>query len=114
MRRSVELLVGFLGILKAGGVYVPLDPDYPAERLRFMVDDANVALLLTFEEILPFEAPETPMVSLREWELMARQSTENPELLNHMESLAYVMYTSGSTGKPKGAMIEQRGMVNHL
>ncbi|MGZ7104598.1 MAG: amino acid adenylation domain-containing protein, partial [Candidatus Angelobacter sp.] len=114
MRRSVELLVGFLGILKAGGVYVPLDPDYPAERLSYMVDDANVALLLTFEEILPFEAPETPMVSLREWELMARQSTENPELLNHMESLAYVMYTSGSTGKPKGVMIEQRGMVNHL
>jgi amino acid adenylation domain-containing protein/non-ribosomal peptide synthase protein (TIGR01720 family) len=114
MRRSVELLVGFLGILKAGGVYVPLDPDYPAERLRFMVDDANVAVLLTFEEMLPFEAPEIPMVSLRDWEPMARCSAENPELLNHIESLAYVMYTSGSTGKPKGAMIEQRGMVNHL
>ncbi|HEX3586840.1 MAG TPA: amino acid adenylation domain-containing protein, partial [Candidatus Angelobacter sp.] len=116
MRRGLDLYVSFFAIQKAGGVYVPLDPDYPAERLRFMVDDSKIAILLIADDGLPFKlALGEKVVSLSEdKDTIARRSSNSPKLQSYYESLSYVMYTSGSTGKPKGALIEQRGMVNHL
>ncbi len=107
--RLLEMIVGLLGILKAGGAYVPLDPNYPAERLKYMLEDANVEILLSQKNI----AIETSaqIIYLDEVNL---GSIENPDVKVNPEDLAYVIYTSGSTGKPKGVMIEHRSVVNYL
>ncbi|GAP99200.1 non-ribosomal peptide synthetase [Leptolyngbya sp. NIES-2104] len=94
MERSIDFIVGILGILKAGGAFVPLDPTYPKERLELLIEDAQVTLLLTSLGIDSFST--APVHS---------------PVQNH--HLAYVIYTSGSTGKPKGVMIEHQSMVNH-
>ena len=114
--RSVELIVALLGILKAGGAYVPLDGGYPAQRLRFMLEDAGVALLLTQQgqqEVVP-EGEATEVVYLdEEWEQFRSESQENPAIVTKAENLAYVMYTSGSTGQPKGVGVTHRA-INRL
>jgi amino acid adenylation domain-containing protein len=114
--RSPALMIAILSIWKAGGVYIPLDPAYPEERLAFMVEDAQLAALLTDSQMLDgLAANWGRTVCLdREWGAIRQETTENPPVRTFPESLAYVMYTSGSTGKPKGAMIEHRGMMNHL
>jgi amino acid adenylation domain-containing protein/FkbH-like protein len=102
--RSIELIVGILGILKAGGAYVPLDPAYPKERLEFMLSDTKAPVLLTEQGLLA-ELPQCPakVVCLdSDWDLLARESRQNPANSSTPESLAYIMYTSGSTGSPKG------------
>ncbi|HEX7331329.1 MAG TPA: amino acid adenylation domain-containing protein [Pyrinomonadaceae bacterium] len=113
VQRSVELIVGVLGILKAGGAYVPLDAQYPAERLRYMVNDAQIKVLLTEEAaVTAFTGFCSEVVSLeRATELFAAESRENPETKTSGKNLAYVLYTSGSTGQPKGVNVEQRGVV---
>jgi amino acid adenylation domain-containing protein len=116
MERSLEMLVGILGVLKAGGAYLPLDPSYPPERLRFMVQDGGVPLLLTQERLrdrLTDDGP--PLICLdTDWDSIAACSDANPEPAAAPENLAYVIYTSGSTGKPKGTTIPHRGLVNYL
>jgi amino acid adenylation domain-containing protein len=122
MKRNLEMVVGLLGILKAGGVYVPLDPGYPVERLKFMVEETKAAVVirggeeeergLGWQAIGGQDAREVLME--RDWEQVGKESEENLESVVEAENLAYVVYTSGSTGRPKGAMIEQRGLVNHL
>jgi amino acid adenylation domain-containing protein len=116
MEPSLEMVVGLFGILKAGGAYVPLDPTYPRERLAFMLDDANVSVLLTQERLLEgLPAHRAIAVSLdREWEAIARGSDESPASGGSAENLAYVIYTSGSTGRPKGVQIPHRAVVNFL
>ena len=117
--RSLELVIGLVAILKAGGAYVPLDPSYPAERLAFMVQDAQVQAVLvqpgTRERIAALVGPDTPLVQLggggAEW---LQESTEPLANLARPDNLAYVIYTSGSTGKPKGAMLAHRGICNRL
>ncbi len=120
LERSVRWVVALLGILKAGGAYVPLDGDYPAARLRFMLDDAGVELVLTerrqVELVTDGEATEKAreVVCLDEsWELLEKQDDENPELVTSAENLAYVIYTSGSTGQPKGVEVIQ-GAIKRL
>jgi amino acid adenylation domain-containing protein len=116
VERSVEMLVALLGILKAGGAYVPLDPTYPKERLAYMLEDANVSVLLT-QERLSDHLPMHPARVLRldaDWQEIAEESCENPLNRSVAESLAYVIYTSGSTGKPKGVQISHRAVVNFL
>jgi len=104
-----------LGILKAGGAYVPLDPTHPEERLGFVLEDAQVRLLLTQEKLAVTTAIPSKLVCLdRDWGEIARGSTINPQSGVRPVSLAYVIYTSGSTGKPKGVMIEHRCLVNYL
>ncbi|WP_157721700.1 amino acid adenylation domain-containing protein [Tumebacillus avium] len=112
--RAVELVVGILGILKAGAAYLPLDPAYPAERLAYMVEDAGVELLLTKEHL-----QSTVTVSVaqkicldRDWPEIAKESADNPDFAVEPDNLAYVIYTSGSTGKPKGVMIENSSICN--
>lgn len=116
VERSLEMLVGLLGILKAGGAYVPLDPAYPAERLSFMLQDAQVVLLLTQEHLLQRLPEHTAGVVRLDsgWEEIARQSAENLPDSRTGESLAYVLYTSGSTGKPKGVLGTHRAAINRF
>src|SRR5882724_8750712 len=125
--RSLELVVGLLGILKAGAAYVPLDPSYPQERLSFMLADARVPVLLTQERLLAAIQPDagaeagTPALRVlcldAQWEEITRESTasaESPTVPGSVDELAYVIYTSGSTGRPKGAMNSHRGICNRL
>lgn len=115
VERSLEMVVGLLGILKAGGAYVPLDPAYPPERLTFMLEDAQVPVLLTqarLVESLPKYQGRVVCVDT-DWEVIERQSQENPISKVKPDNLAYVIYTSGSTGKPKGVTVSHRA-VNRL
>jgi len=115
VERSLETIVGILGILKAGGAYVPIDTTFPRERIRYMLQDAKVALLLTQTRLLgnlPAGAPQTICLDTFDWrgsgEFDCGASGARPE------NLAYVIYTSGSTGRPKGVCIEHRNIVNYV
>jgi amino acid adenylation domain-containing protein/non-ribosomal peptide synthase protein (TIGR01720 family) len=111
MERTPELLVALLGVLKAGGAYLPLDPAYPRERLGYMLHDAHVTVLLTE----PHLADRLPATGARVITNLHVDGPEtNPTAAAGPEHLAYVIYTSGSTGRPKGAMIDHRGLVNYL
>ena len=117
VERSVEMVVGLLGILKAGAAYVPMDPDYPAERLAFMLADANAPVLLTQERVrgsLTAGSGVRVVCLDKDWSAIARESETAPAVEAGPENLAYVIYTSGSTGKPKGAMNTHRGICNRL
>ncbi len=111
--RSLEMIVALLGTLKAGGAYVALDPDYPADRLAFMLGETGAPVLLT-QENLAGRLPATDAHVIRldaDWESVAGESEEDPENLTTAENLAYVIFTSGSTGKPKGTCIPHRAVV---
>ncbi|NEO33287.1 MAG: amino acid adenylation domain-containing protein [Symploca sp. SIO3C6] len=110
---SVEMIVGILGILKAGGAYVPLDPNYPKERLAFMLEDAQVPVLLTQERLLEtLSEYQASVVCLdKDNEAIERESEENPVSDVTVDNLAYVIYTSGSTGKPKGVLVNHQNVL---
>jgi amino acid adenylation domain-containing protein len=115
MERSLKMLVAQLGILKAGGAYLPLDPQYPPERLAFMLEDAAAPVLLTeagLADALPQGVVKDVVRLDVEWETIARQSREALVSRVLPEHLAYVIYTSGSTGKPKGVAIHHAGLLN--
>ncbi|HEY3581938.1 MAG TPA: amino acid adenylation domain-containing protein, partial [Pyrinomonadaceae bacterium] len=112
--RSLELIVGLLGILKAGGAYVPLDRDYPPERLRFMIEDAQLRLVLANEQTLAGLSDETGMqlVDLSaEAECINAESEADLASEVAADNLAYVIYTSGSTGTPKGVEVTHRAVL---
>ncbi|HJR06705.1 MAG TPA: amino acid adenylation domain-containing protein, partial [Pyrinomonadaceae bacterium] len=113
MERSAEMVCGWLGVLKAGAGYLPLDASYPSERLEMMLEDAGVKTVLTEERFLAAVAGrESSVVCVdRDWSVIARESALNPECEANGESLAYVIYTSGSTGRPKGILIPHRAVV---
>ena len=116
MERSTEWIVALLGILKAGGVYVPLDGDYPIQRLQFMLEDAEVGLLLTEsrQPQIVEDDEELEVVYLdKGWEFLESENAENLENVTQAEDLAYLMYTSGSTGLPKGVGVTHRA-INRL
>lgn len=116
VERSLEMVIGLLGVLKAGGAYVPLDPAYPRERLAFMVEDSQVPVLLTQENLVVALAEHTAKVVCldADWKEIAKESDRHPIKATTAEDLAYVIYTSGSTGKPKGVQIPHRTVVNFL
>ena len=113
VERSLEMIVGILGILKAGGAYVSLDPDYPQERLSFMLEDSQVKILIT-QAKLAESIPEhqAQLICLdTELEKIAQNITSNPENKSEPENLTYTIYTSGSTGKPKGVLVNHANVV---
>ncbi|AUT02775.1 non-ribosomal peptide synthetase [Nostoc sp. CENA543] len=116
VERSLEMIIGLLGILKAGGAYVPIDPNYPPERIQFMLEDSGISILLS-QSFLLHKLPLTELtnslqVICLDAENFTGESTANPTPQSTPDHLAYVIYTSGSTGRPKGVMIEHRGLVN--
>jgi amino acid adenylation domain-containing protein len=136
LERSLDAIVGILGILKAGGAYVPLDPIYPLERLKFMLEDAQISVLLTQQDFrlgtikqnietkeaneplnliqnLKSKIQNLNVVCLdRDREIITQQSEENPTSKVTSANIAYVIYTSGSTGQPKGVLVEHHGLCN--
>jgi amino acid adenylation domain-containing protein/non-ribosomal peptide synthase protein (TIGR01720 family) len=116
VERSLEMIVGLLGILKAGGAYVPLDPEYPQERLSFILEDAQVSVLLSQHHLVEkLPQCQAQLISLdTNWELISQLSQENPITDIQANNLAYVIYTSGSTGQPKGVQISHSAVSNFL
>src|SRR5258708_5997582 len=115
LRRALELPVALLGVLKAGGVCVPLDPAYPKERLAYMLEDSQTSLVLTqsglLAEVTDFDAE---IINLdADWKLFSGESCTTVRTEVRPNNLAYVIYTSGSTGKPRGVLLTDGGLVNH-
>ena len=115
LSRSLELVIAVLGVMESGGTYVPLDPGYPAERIRYMAEDAGVGLTVSLgkQKELALGGQELCLEEI-DWEEedKEREGWKAGPVLD--QQLAYVLYTSGSTGQPKGAMIEYCGMDNHV
>lgn len=113
MERSLDMMVALVGIVKAGGAYLPLDLSYPESRVAFMLADAEVPVLLTQKRLLD-SLPENGarVVCLdKSWEVLARESEENPSNVATPDNLIYIIYTSGSTGMPKGVSIPHRAVT---
>ncbi|MDF5723373.1 MAG: amino acid adenylation domain-containing protein [Rhizonema sp. PD37] len=114
--RSLDMIVGLLGILFAGGAYVPLDPAYPRERLADILEDTQLDILLTQKRFLD-KLPDYTGKAIcldTDWPVIAQYSKANPISDVQLHNLAYIIYTSGSTGKPKGVMIEHRSLMNFV
>jgi amino acid adenylation domain-containing protein len=116
MERSIDLVIALYGILKAGGAYVPIDPQYPSERVAFMLEDTQVPVVLTQKRLQSRLSTHGAKVIYLEsdWDTIAEEMITNPDSGVLAENLAYVIYTSGSTGKPKGVMNTHQGIVNRL
>ncbi|MCK5056814.1 MAG: amino acid adenylation domain-containing protein [Candidatus Aminicenantes bacterium] len=113
LERSMEMIISILGILKAGGAYLPIDPQYPGERVEYMLRDSNAGLLLTRPEAKEKIEFTGEIIDPADREIY-RESNANLLNVNVPTDLAYIIYTSGTTGKPKGAMIEHRNVVRLL
>jgi amino acid adenylation domain-containing protein len=113
VERSLELLVGILGIMKAGGAYVAIDPEYPSERLLYLMNDSRAAVILTQERLAAsVPAGDARLVRLdADWPQIARESDAPLPAAARPENAAYVIYTSGSTGRPKGALVTHRNLA---
>ncbi len=115
MDRSVELIIALLGILKSGGVYVPLDMEYPTERLAYMVQDAGVDLVLTHSDVEVARQIGARALSVDSLDKqLSGYSVDNPGVSLSKDNLAYVIYTSGSTGQPKGVVVTHQGITRLL
>ncbi|AWM17129.1 non-ribosomal peptide synthetase [Bacillus inaquosorum] len=111
--RSPEMVLGILAILKAGGVYVPVDPEYPEERIHYMLEDSNVSILLLQNHLLKCTAYQSHAVFLDDPSSYDVEAS-NLNLRTAPNQLAYVIYTSGTTGNPKGTLIEHKNVVRLL
>jgi amino acid adenylation domain-containing protein len=125
LARSLEMVISLLAVLKAGGAYVPMDPNYPQERIGFMVEDAGIRIILTQSSVFSrftFHVSPLTIYLDTDWETIqgmdgvtiAEQSLDDPKVEVPGGNLAYVIYTSGSTGKPKGVMVAQQALTNHM
>jgi natural product biosynthesis luciferase-like monooxygenase protein len=114
MERSPAMVVALLGTLKAGAAYIPLDPGYPPERLAFMVEDAQIQLLLSQSRLRAVLPPHQvhPVQIDSDWSAIAAEATDPPASPVTAEDLSYIIYTSGSTGKPKGVCVTHRNVMN--
>ncbi len=113
MDRSFEMSVGIMGILKAGGAYLPISPEYPEDRIKYMLEDSGAKILLTQTHLLDKLHTEAEVINLEDEMAYAKEASNLGETSKPTD-IAYVIYTSGSTGKPKGAMIEHHSAVNRI
>lgn len=113
VNRSFEMIIGILGVLKAGGAYLPIDPVYPADRIQFMLEDSSSHILLSQKKFIEGIHYEGDYINLDERDIYAGDDS-NPAIINSSRDLAYVIYTSGSTGTPKGVMIEHGAVCNFI
>ncbi|MFZ5515903.1 MAG: amino acid adenylation domain-containing protein [Candidatus Zhuqueibacterota bacterium] len=116
MERSADMIIAMLASLKAGGAYVPIDPNYPQDRIEYMINDSQLSVLLTQEQLQASLPATRAMVSLidAEWDAIAGESSVNLDLTLSEDNLAYVIYTSGSTGRPKGTLLSHKGFSNFI
>jgi amino acid adenylation domain-containing protein/non-ribosomal peptide synthase protein (TIGR01720 family) len=115
LERSLEMAIAILGVLKAGGVYIPVDPNYPTERITDILKDAQVSVILTQQHLkAKLSSLKIAIVPLdRNWLNILQDSSDNCLSEVNAENLAYVIYTSGSTGKPKGVAVSHQALVNY-
>ncbi|MFL0660621.1 amino acid adenylation domain-containing protein [Cylindrospermopsis raciborskii UAM/DH-MRr] len=117
LSRSLDLVIGIIAILKAGGVYVPFDPNYPRDRITYMLEDSQIRVLLThseFEAQIPFDFTNNNILTIfidKYKSEFTQEVTTEPEVLILPDNAAYIIYTSGSTGKPKGVVVTHRHVV---
>ena len=118
VERGPEMIVGLLGILKAGAAYLPLDPAYPRERLEYMLADAGSRLVLTNKSLaseFKLGRRDLKLVCLdSDWKKIAKECRANPIAAATADNPAYIIYTSGTTGMPKGSVVSNRGMLNYI
>ncbi|MET7355807.1 amino acid adenylation domain-containing protein, partial [Streptomyces mirabilis] len=117
MDRGVDLVVALLAVMKAGGAYLPIDPEYPAERIAFVLADAGVPLVVSHSIVAGAVPGGAPVIVVDECTVVAELTDAvgvSPEMTPASENAAYVIYTSGSTGRPKGVVIPHGALVNHL
>jgi len=116
MERSLEVIIGILAVLKVGGAFVPVDLQYPEKRIKYMVKDTKMPIILSLKIIKPklkwFKGKILCLDS--DWSVIEKEKTDNFKLSVRSSNLACVIYTSGSTGEPKGVMLEHRGIINHI
>ncbi|WP_063623054.1 non-ribosomal peptide synthetase [Bacillus halotolerans] len=109
----IELIVGILAVLKSGGAYVPIDPQYPEDRIQYMLSDSRTEIVLTQRRLLD-QLPYDGDVVLLDAENSYHEDRSNLDLFSNTHDLAYMIYTSGSTGNPKGVLIEHQGLANYI
>ena len=117
IERGIDMIIGILGILKAGGAYVPIDPEYPQERISYMIEDIGATIIVSSQQSRSkiLAAISWDIIELDgDWLNIGKEAVVNLQTDTQPHHLAYVIYTSGSTGKPKGVMIEHRSVVNFL
>src|SRR5690606_16413915 len=117
LERGVNMLAALLGILKSGAAYVPLDPGFPSERLRYMAQDAELALLVSTRSLAALVGMDEAQHVLLDADapgIEAPSAAAEPQGAAHGEDPAYLIYTSGSTGRPKGVVVPHRAVVNFL
>ena len=111
VERSLEMIVGIMGILKSGGIYLPINPEYPNERIEYMLEDSSADILLTQTQLGSKIEFSGDIIEMDKEDLYVGDSS-NLNKINKPNDLAYIIYTSGTTGKPKGVMIEHKSMFN--
>ncbi|HAM68277.1 MAG TPA: hypothetical protein DCP68_01475 [Ruminococcus sp.] len=109
--RTAKMFFSLFGVLKAGAAYIPCDPNYPADRIRHIIDDSGAEVIITTADRLDKFASRT---AISAEQLLAETNTAKPDVAVSQDDLAYLIYTSGSTGKPKGVMLRHRGAVNYV
>jgi len=116
LERSVEAVIAILAVLKAGGTFLPLDPEYPRERLEYMINDSRLEFIVTRSELSaqPLSARPRYIYLERDWARISCLDPSNPNLRVLPEQSAYVVYTSGSTGRPKGILATHRATINRI
>uniref|UniRef100_UPI0030EB9C2C amino acid adenylation domain-containing protein n=1 Tax=Ascidiimonas meishanensis TaxID=3128903 RepID=UPI0030EB9C2C len=118
LERSLEMIVGILGILKAGAAYLPIDPEYPIERINYMIQDSEVDLVLTsknsYQNLETIDDMSMVLLDGKHLKDIQKETIDPLHRIAYPENLAYVIYTSGSTGKPKGVMVEHQSIVNTI
>jgi amino acid adenylation domain-containing protein/non-ribosomal peptide synthase protein (TIGR01720 family) len=115
LERSCEMVIALLAVLKVGAAYIPLDPAYPQDRLSFIIDNAQISLIITQKSLNHLQLPCKNILNLDEdWSIIAQEKTDNFYHNVTLENLAYIIYTSGSTGQPKGVQISHHALTNFL